>query len=369
MRAIGLMSGTSMDGIDVALLETDGGSHLAFGPTGSVPYGETDRVLLRRALEAATGLDDRTARPAAIDEAERQVTALHAAAVETFLADHDIDRASIGIIGFHGQTILHRPERRLTVQIGDGARLAAKLGVPVIADMRAADVAAGGQGAPIVPVFHQALALAAALPMPALMINIGGVANVSLVTGEGDPVACDTGPGNALLDDLMLERTGVAYDRDGQAAQAGAVDDAALSLLMRHPYFAAPLPKSLDRNAFSHAPVADLSTAIAAATLTAFTAASIVRGLDHLPARPRVAVVCGGGARNPALMAALAGALPCELLAAESLGWQPDFIEAQAFAYLAVRSLHGMPLTFPSTTGVPRPLTGGVLFVPPAKAA
>ncbi|MDX7952269.1 anhydro-N-acetylmuramic acid kinase, partial [Lichenihabitans sp. Uapishka_5] len=211
-----------------------------------------------------------------------------------------------------------------------------------------------------------ARAAAGRLPLPALFINIGGVANVTFVSAEADPLACDTGPGNALLDDLMLERTGDPCDRDGATARRGQVNAAALAQLMGHPFFAAPLPKSLDRNSFSRAPVAALATIDAAATLTAFTTASIARIGDHLPGPPAIAIVCGGGARNPALMAALAARLPCPVETAEAFGWASDAIEAQAFAYLAVRSRRGLPISFPGTTGVPRPLTGGRLTAPTA---
>ena len=368
-RAIGLMSGTSMDGIDIALLDTDGEDRIAFGPTGGIGYADADRALLMAAVAPATAIADRRSRPAPVAQAERRLTDLHAQVIEAFLHDHQIDRRSIDVIGFHGQTVLHRPERRLTVQIGDADRLANLLGIPVVADLRVADVEAGGQGAPLVPVFHQALARAAGLPLPALVVNIGGVGNITLVSEQDDPMACDTGPGNALLDDLMTERTGQLCDRDGAMARTGRVDQVALDRLMQHPYFDRALPKSLDRNDFSREQVAHLSTADAAATLTAFTAESIARSLAHLPQQPRIAVVCGGGAYNPALMDALALALPCLLKPAESLGWRPDAIEAQAFAYLAVRSLRGLPLTFPTTTGVPNPLCGGVLFRSVTRAA
>ena len=359
MRAIGLMSGTSMDGIDVAMLDTDGDRTLTFGPSEGFPYDEPDRALLRDALAAATALTDRRSRPGVLAEAEQRITILHAEAVDAFMGRHGIDRASVDLVGFHGQTVLHRPEARLTVQIGDAQALATRLGLQVVADLRVADVEAGGQGAPLVPVFHQALAAAGDLPLPALFINVGGVANITFVTAGADPIACDTGPGNALLDDLMRERTGATCDRDGAAALQGRVDTAALAHLLDNPFFAAPLPKSLDRNAFSGQAVAGLGTNDAAATLTAFTAATIARILDHLPGRPAIAVVCGGGTRNPALMAALAERLPCRVAAAEAFGWNADAIEAQAFAYLAVRSHRGLPLTFPGTTGVARPLTGG----------
>ena len=364
-RAIGLMSGTSMDGIDVALVETDGRALANPGPASLYPYDDSERALLRAAIAQAETLDDRKARPGKMGEAERLITARHAEAVDAFITEHGLERASIGIVGFHGQTVLHRPEQRLTIQIGDGSALAAALGLPVAWDMRAADVAAGGQGAPLAPAWHRALVKAARLRGPVLVINLGGVANVTFVPGgDADPIAFDTGPANALIDDLMLERTGVALDKNGAAAASGDVDDAALNQLLGHPYFAAPLPKSLDRNDFSRAAVADLSTADAAATLTAFTARSLALSLPLLPEAPRLAIACGGGARNPTLMAALTAAFPCPVETAASVGWNGDAIEAQAFAYLAVRVLEGLPLSFPSTTGAPRPLTGGIVSRP-----
>jgi anhydro-N-acetylmuramic acid kinase len=360
-RAIGLMSGTSMDGVDVALLETDGAQRLAFGPTGFLPYGEEDRTLLRAALAEAVALSDRAARPGPLAPAERMVTERHAEAVETFLRENAIDPATVDVIGFHGQTVLHRPERRLTVQIGDGPALARRIGVDVAYDFRAADVAAGGQGAPLVPVYHRALVASSALAGVVAVLNIGGVANITIVDGAAEPIACDTGPGNALIDDLMLARTGSPLDRDGAAAAKGRVDPAALAALLDHPYFDAPPPKSLDRNAFSLETVDGLATEDAAATLTAFTAAAVARLLSLLPAPPRLLVVCGGGARNPTLMRELASRLPCETTTAQAIGWAGDAVEAQAFAFLAVRALKGLPLTFSQTTGAPGPLPGGLI--------
>ncbi len=368
-RAIGLMSGTSLDGVDIALLETDGEGLTKAGPTGFEPYSDADRDTLRSALVAATALRARTERPPPLDRAEVLVTERHAAAVERFLSNHSVARSAVDVIGFHGQTVLHRPDARLTVQIGDGAVLARQLGIPVVCDMRAADVAAGGQGAPLVPIYHQALVAAAGLGGPTLVINLGGVGNVTLVVAGRDPIALDTGPGNALVDDLMLERTGTAVDRDGAAAAAGHVDATALAALLDHPYFDLPPPKSLDRNAFSRAPVAGLSTADAAATLTAFTAATVAAALSQLPAQPERAIVCGGGASNPSMMRALAARLPCEVVTGAELGWSQDAVEAQAFAYLAVRSRRNLPLTFPTTTGVASPMTGGVLFTPDRQTA
>jgi anhydro-N-acetylmuramic acid kinase len=234
----------------------------------------------------------------------------------------------------------------------------------VVHDFRAADVARGGQGAPLVPVYHAALAAAAGFREPVAVINIGGVANVSFIAPGREPLACDAGPGNALIDDLMLARTGAAMDRDGAAALGGAADEAILEDLLAHPFFDRPPPKSLDRNDFSLHPVASLSTGDAARTLTAFTAAAIARALDHMPARPAVAIVCGGGARNPALMRELSLRLGCRVAGADAFGWSGDAMEAQAFAYMAVRRLKNLPITFPLTTGIDAPLPGGVIARP-----
>jgi anhydro-N-acetylmuramic acid kinase len=360
-RAIGLMSGTSMDGVDVALVETDGEWALNFGPTGSYPYGDADGALLRAALADAAALEDRTARPGVLALAERMVTERHAQAVETFLRENGLDRPSIDVVGFHGQTVLHRPKQRLTVQLGDGGALAARLGVDVVYDFRAADIAAGGEGAPIVPAFHRALVAASGIKGEVALLNIGGVANVTYIEADAEPIACDTGPGNALIDDLMLERTGAPIDRHGHTAAQGRVNEAALLRLLAHPFFEVPPPKSLDRNAFSLNVISNLSTEDAAATLTAFTAASVLRLFPHLPKTPQRLIVCGGGARNPILVRELVMRLPCKVTTADVLGWSPDALEAQAFAFLAARVLEGLPITFPTTTGAPAPMTGGVI--------
>lgn len=366
-RAIGLMSGTSLDGIDVALIETDGNKILAFGPTGYRPYADDERAVLRQALAEARALVDRTARPGILAQAEGLVTGTHAEAVEVFIRDNEIDRAGVDIVGFHGQTVLHRPEQRLTVQIGDGTALAKKLGLPVAYDFRAADVAAGGQGAPFVPVYHRALARTITRPRPMAVLNIGGVANVTYLDDGADPVACDTGPGNALIDDFMRARTGAPLDRDGDQAARGRVDQAFVDRVLAHPYFAESCPKSLDRDAFAFANMAlpEFTVADGAATLSALTAASVARIVPHLPAPPRAWIVAGGGARNPTLMRMLAEKLaPASIETADAAGWSADAIEAQAFAYLAVRTLKGLPLTFPTTTGVPQPMPGGVVAKP-----
>jgi anhydro-N-acetylmuramic acid kinase len=366
VRAIGLMSGTSLDGVDVALIETDGEQIVGFGPTGYRPYADGEQALLRQALLEGVGLSNRSARPGVLAEADTFVTRVHAETVEDFLATEHIDKSGIAIVGFHGQTVLHRPAARLTVQIGDGAALAARLGLTVAYDFRAADVAAGGQGAPLVPVFHQALARDLDSPHPIAVLNVGGVANVTFVDG-GDPIACDTGPGNAPIDDFMRARTGAPLDRDGDQAAKGRVDEAFVKRVLEDEFFNRPCPKSLDRNAFAFSNIGlpDFSVADGAATLSALTAAAVARIVPHLPVPPRTWIVAGGGARNPTLMRMLAERLkPATVETANAVGWPSQSIEAQAFAYLAVRCMRGLPLTFPTTTGVERPLRGGVLARP-----
>jgi anhydro-N-acetylmuramic acid kinase len=371
IRAIGLMSGTSLDGVDVALIETDGESIAALGPAGYRPYEDGERGVLRQALAEAVALSARDARPGILADAEALVTGTHAETVEAFLREHRIARESIGIVGFHGQTVLHRPDRRLTVQVGDGGALARRLGIPVAFDFRAEDVAAGGQGAPLVPVFHQALARGLDRPHPIGVLNVGGVANVTYVDG-GAPIACDTGPGNALIDDFMRARTGRPLDRDGDQAARGRVHEGFVARVLEHPFFAQSCPKSLDRNAFTFANIGlpEFTVADGAATLSALTAASVARVVPHLPRPPASWIVAGGGARNPTLMRMLAAKLaPARVETADAVGWSADALEAQAFAYLAVRTLRGLPITFPSTTGVAKPMVGGTVVSPSAGSA
>ncbi|WP_232630539.1 anhydro-N-acetylmuramic acid kinase [Methylobacterium sp. Leaf118] len=373
-RAIGLMSGTSLDGIDVALIESDGtrlrvlrsGNDrvAALGPTGYRGYAEDERALLTRALRDAEAVTARTDRPGCLPEAEAFLTRAHAEAIEAFLAQNGLTPNEIDVVGFHGQTVLHRPREGLTVQIGDGAALAQRLGIPVVADLRAEDVARGGQGAPLVPVFHRALAEAAGYAGPLAVLNIGGVANVTLIDSGGGMLAFDTGPGNAPVNDWMKEREGAPFDRDGTRAAQGRVDEALVAWLLRHPYFEAVPPKSLDRHWFSHKLAGHLGTADGAATLTAFAARAIRASLDHASERPTRWIVAGGGARNRTLVAMLQDLLDTEIVNADALGWSADFLEAQAFAYLALRSVEGLPITFPSTTGVSAPAPGGVLHRP-----
>lgn len=374
------MSGTSMDGIDVALIDTDGEDIVSRGASMTVPYAPEMRRLLVAAIADAKGLTRRDERPGKLAHAERELTEQHAAAVSGFLSRQGIKRETIDVIGFHGQTVLHKPavaELRLTangqpfeatipgltIQLGDGAMLAQCARCPVVYDLRAADMAAGGQGAPLVPVYHRALA--ANLPQrPLAIVNVGGVANVTWIGRDGRLIAFDTGPGNALIDDWMMQRAGIAYDADGRTAAQGKVHEDVVHFYVNHSYFAVSPPKSLDRNAFFWDLVEGLSLEDGAATLTAFTAASIAKAREHLPEEPELWVVCGGGRRNRTLMSMIAGRVEHAVVPAEAAGLNGDSIEAEAWAYMAVRSLKGLPITFPGTTGVPEPMTGGVLAEP-----
>jgi anhydro-N-acetylmuramic acid kinase len=368
LRTIGMMSGTSLDGVDAAWVETDGERIGRLGPRLTLPYDDALRRDLREILDranaaaAGNGLppDD----PLLVD-CVRRLTLRHAEAAAAIAEEADL-------IGFHGQTILHRPARRggSTWQVGDAAALARLTGLPVAHDFRSADVAAGGQGAPLVPVFHAALA--AGLPKPLAVLNLGGVGNVTWIGPDGALVAFDTGPANGPIDDWARRHTGAACDWDGALAASGRADPAVLARLMAHPYFALPPPKSLYRLDFARAlersGAAGLPPADGAATLVAFCAAAVAAALRHLPAPPREWLVGGGGRRNGAVMRALRAALPQPVRLVEEVGWDGDALEAQAFGVLAARVARGLPLTFPGTTGAPRPLPGGRLIGRPPSA-
>jgi anhydro-N-acetylmuramic acid kinase len=352
LRVIGLMSGTSLDGVDAAWLETDGEAVGTFGPALTLPYDPALRAELRDILDRAAVLspDD----PALL-EATGRLTDAHAEAVRRIGREADL-------IGFHGQTILHDPARHRTWQIGDAQALAQAVGVPVAHAFRAADVAAGGEGAPLAPLFHAARARD--LPKPLAVLNIGGVANVTFLGSDGGIAACDTGPGNALLDDWVARRTGQAFDADGALAAAGQVREDAIATWLSHPYFARPLPKSLDRQQF-HAVLNDLaevSAADGAATLAAFTARAVAS--CPLPERPGRWLVTGGGRHNRAIMVALRAAPGAPVEPVEAVGWNGDALEAQCFGFLAARVQRGLPLSLPMTTGVPRPMPGGMIAEP-----
>jgi len=348
--AVGLMSGTSMDGIDAALIRSDGNGSVTAAAFLSLPYDSEMRRHLRSVLGGK----------GPVAEVERELTLRHAEAVRRLLADAGLPASAVRVIGFHGHTILHRPQQGRTWQIGDGALLAAETGIDVVADLRSNDVALGGEGAPLVPLYQAALA--AGLARPLAVVNIGGVANVTWIgEGEEDVLAFDTGPGNALVNDWVERHTGEPLDLDGALARRGKVDEALLARLLDNPYFGRKPPKSLDRDDFTADAVAGLSLEDGAATLTAFTAATIARAAEHFPVPATRWLITGGGRHNPTLMAELAQRLGAPVEPVEAVGWQGDALEAQAFAYLALRSLEGLPITLPTTTGVSRPASGGRL--------
>ena len=354
LLAIGLMSGTSLDGVDAALIRTDGVSTVEALGAVTIPYAEDLRKNLRDAIRRAKWLPNTGSLAAAL-------TRVHANAVATLSASVGVPLNSVHVIGFHGQTILHRPKVGLTWQIGDGALLAELTGVDVVSDFRSADVESGGEGAPLAPIFHAAIA--AKLEKPVAILNIGGVANVTWINADGASslLAFDTGPGNAMIDDWMLAHMGTMMDKDGALAARGQVHDDILAGLMGNDYFDRSPPKSLDRNAFSANPVANLSPSDGAATLTAFTVAAVERALDHFSTAPARWLVCGGGRRNPTLMSMLAVRIQAPLEPIEAIGLDGDSLEAQAFGYLAVRHLRGLPISFPTTTGVSTAMSGGSL--------
>jgi len=359
-RVVGLMSGTSMDGVDAAYIETDGRRVTRFGARLSIPFKPDFRERLRSFIAAAPepGADPAEA------EIEAAFTDLNASAVRQVMnvGPADTLRGKLDLIGFHGQTVWHRPAVKRTWQMGSGKRLRAALDVPVAFDFRSADVAASGQGAPLAPIYHAALA--ADLPRPAAILNLGGVGNVTWIGaarpgGSDDIIGFDTGPGNGLLDDWMLTHTGQTMDRDGATSAKGAVASDVLAALMDHPYFTKPAPKSLDRFDFTLDALAGLSLEDGAATLAAFTAASVDQGLRICPALPERILVTGGGRHNRTIMRMLADGIGVRVDPIEAIGADGDHLEAQLFAYLAARSALGLPITFPTTTGAPWPMTGG----------
>jgi anhydro-N-acetylmuramic acid kinase len=364
MRILGFMSGTSLDAIDMAVLETDGGPIGAFGPAGERKLSHDARALIEAATADARAWPWHAPEPASFAVAARAVAEAHLEAAQGFMEDHGIVAGDLDLVGFHGQTVWHEPPGRSraegrTVQLGDAALLARGLGLPVAFDFRTADVAAGGQGAPLAPIYHAALARWSGLAPPVAVLNLGGVGNITLIGADGGLTAFDTGPANGMIDLLVQARTDRRLDQDGALARAGRVDEDVLAAYLDHPYFRARGAKSLDRYDFSLDLVTGLSLQDAAATLTAFAAAAVALGVVACPEHPRQIVACGGGRHNPALLAAIRDRAGAPVTTAEDQGWRGDSIEAEAFAYLAARTVRGLPISFPGTTGVARAMTGG----------
>lgn len=369
--AIGLMSGTSMDGIDMAVLRTDGAEIVERGPSGFVAYEAAFRRHIEASLETARAIETRRDRPGDLAELEREITLRHAEAVKGFVSGLPAPFDRVDLVGFHGQTVLHRPEKALTVQLGDGALLAERAGIDVVHDMRANDMAHGGQGAPLVPAYH--VALARSLPpdhrrLPVAFVNVGGISNVTFVLETGDPVAFDSGPGNALIDQWVSAHAGIPLDQNGRIASEGGIVEAVAAAYLANPFFDRPGPKSLDRNDFTLDEAEGMELADGARTLASVTARSIFESARHMPAMPKLWILCGGGRKNPHIagdLAELAAPSGADVIVAEDAGLDGDAMEAEAWAYLAVRSLNGLPLTFPTTTGTRKAVTGGVLVKAP----
>jgi anhydro-N-acetylmuramic acid kinase len=369
MRVLGFMTGTSLDAVDMAILETDGETISAFGPAGERKLSVATRSLIETATADALAWSRGADPPTSFQVAAAAIADEHLVAAGEFLCAHSLSARDLDLVGFHGQTVLHQPSGGTrsvgrTVQLGDAQRVATGLGVPVAYDFRSADVAAGGQGAPLAPIYHEALVDWSALERPIAVLNLGGVGNVTLVGEVGNFEAFDTGPANGMIDLLVQARTGARCDTDGALARAGRVDEAVLTRYLDHPYFRRAGAKSLDRFDFSLDAVAALSLEDAAATLTAFAAEATAMGVAACSRQPSKVIVCGGGRRNPVLMAAIAALVGMPVVTAESVGWRGDSIEAEAFAYLAARTRRGLPISFPGTTGVSAPLTGGCIAAP-----
>lgn len=361
--AVGLMTGTVLDGnIDIAMLRTDGERIEEFGPFELVPYEQDLRPLLRETMQDARDWNFTGPEPEIFARAEKAVSEAQAAAVVNFLKRHGFKAEDIAAVGFHGQTVLHRapdgPEKGATRQLGDGALMANIVGTSVVFDFRSQDVAAGGQGAPLAPIYHRAMLERVGLLGQAAILNLGGVGNLTFCEGD-TMIAFDTGPANAPVNDWVREHLGLEMDRDGATAATGRVDETRLARLLSHPYLTKAYPKSLDRFDFMSSMAEGLSVADGAATLTAFSAGCVAKGLELLPQKPSKIVVCGGGRRNPVLMKEIETRAGVEVLDADALGLRGDAVEAECFAYLAMRSLRGLPISFPDTTGAPHPVTGG----------
>jgi anhydro-N-acetylmuramic acid kinase len=357
--ALGTMSGTSLDGVDAALLETDGVQISRFGQHGYRPYSDAERGVIRAALGCWPG-------DVGVDAAAEVVETAHAAIMSGLL-----DEAELA--GFHGQTLAHDPGGRGTHQAGSGSVLAEVLGLPVVWDFRSSDVRMGGQGAPLAPFFHFACAKWIGARTPLAFLNLGGVGNLTWVDPSfaapeipGACIAFDTGPANAPIDDLMQLRLGLPRDEGGGLASKGVVDEGVIDEYLQHPFFFRIPPKSLDRNAFNDliAAVGALSDADAAATLTAACAAAVARGAEHFPSGADRILVTGGGRHNGTLMAMIADRMDCPVEPVEAAGLNGDMLEAQAFAHLAVRVARGLPTSCPGTTGVGAAVGGGQISRP-----
>lgn len=371
-RAIGLMSGTSMDGIDIALVDSDGESRIERGPSAFMPYSDGFRARLKAALVDARAITERQQRPWGLAQLERDLTWLHAVALHDFLYQNDLMPHDIDVVGFHGQTVLHRPQVKLTVQLGDGELLASETGIPIVYDMRAEDMQHGGEGAPLIPAYHASLAqsLSGKLKLPAVFVNIGGISNLTYVGPNGSIVAYDCGPGNMLIDQWMELNGRGSFDTGGDIAMSGEINREIADRYLENPFFKANRRSSLDRSDFPPLKKGELTLTDGARTLAYVSAASIMRSAEHLPSTPQTYIISGGGRLNKSIMtelSALAAGQGATVIDADKIGLNGDSMEAEAWGFLAVRSQKGLPLTYPTTTGCVNPVSGGVLAMPKNK--
>lgn len=369
MKIIGFMTGTSLDGIDMAVLETDGETQLAFGPYSEKPMSSDVRDVLEAATKAALSWSRGAPEPSVFNTARRVISDYHIESLTAFARENDLSLSDIDLLGAHGQTVLHeRPKagaKGRTVQLFDGQYVADQTGIPVVCDFRQADIDAGGEAAPLAPIYHQALVHAVGVGLPVIVVNLGGVANLTVVR-DGGLMALDTGPASGLMDQWIRRHTGALFDMDGAVAAKGVANTDIVAAYLGHPYFNASAPKSLDRYDFTLEPVSALSLEDGMATLMAFTVESLRFEIEKTNCKPQAIILCGGGRLNAHLVARLRDRLSdlAPVSVAEDMGWRGGAIEAEAFAYMAARSVKGLPISFPGTTGVKTPLTGGRLYQP-----
>jgi anhydro-N-acetylmuramic acid kinase len=348
--SVGFMSGTSCDGVDVAILDTDGKSKITVLGGLTLPYEDDLRLRLLDASQHDVPVTE-------VLRLEQEISNHHVIALKQLLEEHPKVRSKVAILGFHGHTVRHIPQEGLTMQIGNPWILAKEFGIPVVTDFRRCDMAAGGQGAPLVAMFHQALF--ADEVHPTLVLNLGGVANVTWLGKKDEIIAGDTGPGCGLIDEWVQTMADLPHDQDGRLALAGQVDNEILEAALSTPFFSQPLPKSADRYDFDHVDVSGLSIEDGAATLCAVTAEAIYRAVKNLPNMPKGMWVTGGGVHHPVIMRMLGDRFG-EIKNVRDRGLNPDTLEAECFAWLAVRHLEKLPLTVPETTGCEKPVSGGV---------
>ncbi|MEM9204808.1 MAG: anhydro-N-acetylmuramic acid kinase [Pseudomonadota bacterium] len=369
IRAIGFMSGTSLDGVDAAGIVTDGDRVIETGPSVFIPYSTDDQAVLSEALKAAQLIEGRDDQAPVFQIASQVVFDRHIEAFDAIRGQNTDWVNGCSLIGFHGQTVVHKPDIRFTYQVGSPRSLADALGIPVVGDLRLNDVKSGGEGAPLVPAYHGAVAHHLSVEAPVVFVNIGGVANITSV--ETDLLAFDTGPGNALIDDWVRRHDRGRMDEGGKLGLEGKVEEGLVREFLANSFFDERPPKSLDRDSFTLEAITELSLEDGCATLAAMTGAAIAKSERWMRDKPGTWILLGGGRKNQAIVSALQSRVSGRVIVAEEIQTNTakfrldgDMLEAQAFAYLAVRSVKGLPITFPGTTGVDAPLTGGALFTP-----